>query len=106
MKVSQRPFLFHRNRVLVSPNPHPFLNISDLIYYACFFLKSSPFSISKITFSSCSFSFALSIAEKASIVPILPRAHRSEEHTSELQSRFDLVCRLLLEKKKIYILYH
>src|SRR5699024_12288385 len=27
-------------------------------------------------------------------------AMRSEEHTSELQSRFDLVCRLLLEKKK------
>src|SRR5207249_8261814 len=26
---------------------------------------------------------------------------RSEEHTSELQSRFDLVCRLLLEKKKL-----
>src|SRR5207247_4081226 len=25
--------------------------------------------------------------------------HRSEEHTSELQSRVDLVCRLLLEKK-------
>src|SRR5699024_12383887 len=28
------------------------------------------------------------------------RNKRSEEHTSELQSRFDLVCRLLLEKKK------
>src|SRR5438067_8673549 len=28
-------------------------------------------------------------------------AGRSEEHTSELQSRFDLVCRLLLEKKKL-----
>src|SRR5699024_12719671 len=28
--------------------------------------------------------------------------NRSEEHTSELQSRFDLVCRLLLEKKKKY----
>src|SRR5690349_23060855 len=27
-------------------------------------------------------------------------ANRSEEHTSELQSRRDLVCRLLLEKKK------
>src|SRR5699024_12678120 len=26
---------------------------------------------------------------------------RSEEHTSELQSRFDLVCRLLLEQKKL-----
>src|SRR5690349_23602386 len=29
-----------------------------------------------------------------------PRPGRSEEHTSELQSRRDLVCRLLLEKKK------
>src|SRR5207249_12068274 len=28
---------------------------------------------------------------------------RSEEHTSELQSRFDIVCRLLLEKKKLKI---
>src|SRR2546421_6288505 len=28
------------------------------------------------------------------------RSKRSEEHTSELQSRSDLVCRLLLEKKK------
>src|SRR5699024_12860664 len=32
--------------------------------------------------------------------PRFPR-RRSEEHTSELQSRFDLVCRLLLENKKI-----
>src|SRR2546430_13622764 len=30
---------------------------------------------------------------------------RSEEHTSELQSQSNLVCRLLLEKKKITILY-
>src|SRR5690606_39888915 len=30
----------------------------------------------------------------------LPLEHRSEEHTSELQSRENLVCRLLLEKKK------
>src|SRR5205809_1827050 len=29
-----------------------------------------------------------------------PLGHRSEEHTSELQSRLHLVCRLLLEKKK------
>src|SRR5699024_12429040 len=28
---------------------------------------------------------------------------RSEEHTSELQSRFDLVCRLLLEKKNLIL---
>src|SRR5438309_3317030 len=32
--------------------------------------------------------------------PALFTAHRSEEHTSELQSQFHLVCRLLLEKKK------
>src|SRR5699024_11415766 len=30
---------------------------------------------------------------------------RSEEHTSELQSRFDIVCRLLLEKKKVQYRY-
>src|SRR2546422_5348707 len=30
----------------------------------------------------------------------IPDASRSEEHTSELQSRLHLVCRLLLEKKK------
>src|SRR2546429_4615826 len=32
-----------------------------------------------------------------------PRQTRSEEHTSELQSRLHLVCRLLLEKKKQHI---
>src|SRR5689334_24492377 len=31
---------------------------------------------------------------------MLPTVSRSEEHTSELQSQFHLVCRLLLEKKK------
>src|SRR5690349_22887694 len=37
--------------------------------------------------------------EKCTHLPIV-RGGRSEEHTSELQSRRDLVCRLLLEKKK------
>src|SRR5699024_12375774 len=31
---------------------------------------------------------------------MMEKMPRSEEHTSELQSRFDIVCRLLLEKKK------
>src|SRR3989442_5892956 len=35
-----------------------------------------------------------------------PDPDRSEEHTSELQSRPHLVCRLLLEKKKIHALRH
>src|SRR5699024_12884235 len=44
------------------------------------------------------------------VPPDLRGHRRSEEHTSELQSRFDLVCRLLLEKKKknkkITSIYH
>src|SRR5699024_11504218 len=36
-------------------------------------------------------------------VDLVVAVERSEEHTSELQSRFDLVCRLLLEKKKIFL---
>src|SRR5699024_12770842 len=39
-----------------------------------------------------------SVELNATAVP--SESPRSEEHTSELQSRFDLVCRLLLEKKK------
>src|SRR2546430_11827037 len=37
-------------------------------------------------------------------IAVLPFANRSEEHTSELQSQSNLVCRLLLEKKKITML--
>src|SRR2546422_1708474 len=36
----------------------------------------------------------------AAVAEILETTERSEEHTSELQSRLHLVCRLLLEKKK------
>src|SRR5207249_11630234 len=36
---------------------------------------------------------------ETTVVTQFSRLRRSEEHTSELQSRFDLVCRLLLEKK-------
>src|SRR5699024_12223244 len=48
------------------------------------------------------------IAELAKVNPGVAftlEAHRSEEHTSELQSRFDLVCRLLLEKNNHYRSY-
>src|SRR3712207_8408083 len=40
------------------------------------------------------------IAEPDAMARVARRALRSEEHTSELQSRQYLVCRLLLEKKK------
>src|SRR2546428_10171117 len=45
------------------------------------------------------------LAERAVDVVITDLEMRSEEHTSELQSRSDLVCRLLLEKKKYKLLY-
>src|SRR2546428_3939234 len=45
---------------------------------------------------------ALQFGVKAANYPLIPEDFRSEEHTSELQSRSDLVCRLLLEKKKIH----
>src|SRR2546430_8878231 len=45
-------------------------------------------------------------SQKGTMIPVMGRmrpinALRSEEHTSELQSQSNLVCRLLLEKKKI-----
>src|SRR5437588_8098943 len=39
-------------------------------------------------------------AERTTLVGSMIPLERSEEHTSELQSHSDLVCRLLLEKKK------
>src|SRR2546430_5092570 len=50
-----------------------------------------PFSPSKC--------FACCLIAAVHIQPLCPRK-RSEEHTSELQSQSNLVCRLLLEKKK------
>src|SRR6266704_5432421 len=53
-------------------------------------------------FPSCLKHFVVSYGDRSSAR--LAEHARSEEHTSELQSRFDLVCRLLLEKKNKNIL--
>src|SRR5947207_8899785 len=45
---------------------------------------------------------ALSLNNWPALLYISAGLCRSEEHTSELQSHSDLVCRLLLEKKKLY----
>src|SRR2546422_5371969 len=42
----------------------------------------------------------MTLIERGDAYVVLPGGTRSEEHTSELQSRLHLVCRLLLEKKK------
>src|SRR5689334_24358991 len=43
----------------------------------------------------------IALAQHSTIQPGLTDIYRSEEHTSELQSQFHLVCRLLLEKKNM-----
>src|SRR5699024_11571966 len=57
--------------------------------------------ISSMTFKELDFEGNLvRLTQHKTGIPIELPMVRSEEHTSELQSRFDLVCRLLLEKKK------
>src|SRR5699024_11759677 len=65
-----------------------FLRMADLLQNS--FINSRPIRFDRIGIDSL-FDFGSIVA---------PFNNRSEEHTSELQSRFDLVCRLLLEKKK------
>src|SRR5688572_31908485 len=49
---------------------------------------------------SCSYSASAFERSRVTSRPKFRRTIRSEEHTSELQSQSNLVCRLLLEKKK------
>src|SRR3989449_3427344 len=55
-------------------------------------------TISSGAFAGTWISATIAVAVRPGIAPVSTR--RSEEHTSELQSRLHLVCRLLLEKKK------
>src|SRR5699024_12676576 len=83
---------------------------STLVPYTTLFRSSLAHECAPAAF--CGFCTALlfsgmSPAARLHSVPSRSRASpyriRSEEHTSELQSRFDLVCSLLLEKKTINI---
>src|SRR3712207_8067385 len=60
--------------------------VSNPVCYPCF-RASASVTVQKVAFAT-------------GVLPNLYAFHRSEEHTSELQSRQYLVCRLLLEKKK------
>src|SRR5689334_24558011 len=61
--------------------------------------NNSPLSPTKMQPLPETWSSRLTTFEVTSLGGLLPPS-RSEEHTSELQSQFHLVCRLLLEKKK------
>src|SRR2546429_5575509 len=71
---------------------------STLFPYTTLF-RSAGFVIGRFNFLSRMFNPLISLLRPVSPLAWLPIG-RSEEHTSELQSRLHLVCRLLLEKKK------
>src|SRR6266568_8474380 len=79
-------------------------------FYFFFFLmirrppRSTLFPYTTLFRSLCQHRRSLSVLRRdPRLARRLPdRNRRSEEHTSELQSQFHLVCRLLLEKKKHY----
>src|SRR2546430_13282518 len=93
---------------------------STLFPYTTLFRSSSSGVISGtgITAASATVTFAVrdlfgGSASKAMVVKVVPLSitstpatPRSEEHTSELQSQSNLVCRLLLEKKKTHLTWH
>src|SRR2546422_6971850 len=68
---------------------------STLFPYTTLF-RSALFSIPPL---GCNAFLSILLRVASCIYTLMPKA-RSEEHTSELQSRLHLVCRLLLEKKK------
>src|SRR5207247_10313603 len=90
--------------LLLRPPPR-----STLFPYTTLFrsstLMSLPLSVSSLMKSALILVVIQPSVIASPVVPatsfVLRQAARSEEHTSELQSRVDLVCRLLLEKKKI-----
>src|SRR2546421_8651572 len=82
---------------------------STLFPYTTLFRSSMAASAARVIIMRASTWPAASAARADGVTMI---RGRSEEHTSELQSRSDLVCRLLLEKKKktkevsMYLMYH
>src|SRR5699024_12555894 len=88
------------------PSPHHFFFFlliprpprSTLFPYTTLF-RSEASGRLHFAVASCKLSDGL-IVQLEDYLKDYPDSRRSEEHTSELQSRFDLVCRLLLEKKK------
>src|SRR5699024_12662013 len=85
---------------LICPSPR-----SALFPYTTLFRSGTMDASYKIICGPCPSLLSASRSLMPGVSPAIPtstaKPMRSEEHTSELQSRFDLVCRLLLEKKNI-----
>src|SRR5207249_12124332 len=98
-----RDEILHRSSLLFS-DLHPQLS-STLFPYTTLFRSLwlndavEPVSLAQSTVSTNGLGVVIGADRMTTPSPFVETV-RSEEHTSELQSRFDLVCRLLLEKKK------
>src|SRR2546422_2942710 len=73
---------------------------STLFPYTTLFRSLRDFYLRRVLRILPPFYTVLAFAISLSLLGVLGGTLRSEEHTSELQSRLHLVCRLLLEKKK------
>src|SRR5699024_11340484 len=93
-------FFFQSHRQHLEIHSFPTRRSSDLPIKidAIFLILLAPVDGIMYT-SSIPILLAMAFIYIKSVMPSVIRFIRSEEHTSELQSRFDLVCRLLLEKK-------
>src|SRR2546421_5923025 len=69
-------------------------------------LQDAPNASQQLNDTICHVQHSITALQVDAIVNADGVVERSEEHTSELQSRSDLVCRLLLEKKKIIMNFY
>src|SRR5438094_4446751 len=81
---------------MIRPPPRP-----TLFPYTTLFRSAKHLSCSKPGRKPPTYSVGFDLSGSGGAIRVaIQAATRSEEHTSELQSPYDLVCRLLLEKKK------
>src|SRR5699024_523683 len=83
--------------LLTKPSIFPKVLMASSTVYCTRSTSRTSISMHKICPSRCSISFLVA-SKRSNDLPVITTfaPSRSEEHTSELQSRFDLVCRLLL----------
>src|SRR5437867_4730849 len=85
---------------MARPPPRPTLFPYTTLFRSRLVCRPLQISVVQSTGLPASSSVARAVVTIAGLTGSKPNSSRSEEHTSELQSPYDLVCRLLLEKKK------
>src|SRR5256885_5453291 len=77
---------------------------STLFPYTTLFRSSRSTKLEAVNLAQCLAQRTAAGGQRSTVLVADPAGDRSEEHTSELQSPCNLVCRLLLEKKKRQLL--